>query len=127
MTTTAESSIQGVIVSGGYNGGNMATTEVYFPTPGSGYTCSLPSMTTARRGHTLDQLGDGTVLACGGYHGGGEDDAKKTCDKFNGTSWSQHSTLQYRRYQHTSLPGQHDLLLMGGKDSRATTELVEGG
>merc|ERR1719233_505569 len=100
MTTTAESSIQGVIVSGGYNGGNMATTEVYFPTPGSGYTCSLQSMTTARDGHTLDQLGDGTVLACGG---GG--DAKNTCDKVSGTPWSQYSTLQYSRWFHTSLPG----------------------
>ena len=109
----------GVIISGGYNGYIMASTEVYFPTPGSGYTCSLQSMPSARYGHTLDQLGDGTVLACGGY--GGE----KTCDKFDGTSWSQHSTLQYSRVHHTSLPGQHDLLLMGGYG--ATTELVEGG
>ena len=100
----------------------MASAEVYFPTPGSGYTCSLQSMPSARWGHTLDQLGDGTVLACGG-----EGDSLKTCDKFNGTSWSQHSTLQYSREYHTSLPGQHDLLLMGGHEGSATTELVEGG
>ena len=100
----------------------MTSTEVYFPAPGSGYTCSLQNMTSARNGHTLDQLADGTVLACGG-----SGDAKKTCDKFNGTSWSQHSTLQYSRVGHTSLPGQHDLLLMGGSYSGATTELVEGG
>ena len=99
----------------------MASTEVYFPTPGSGYTCSLQNMTTARWGHTLDQLGDGTVLACGGY------DTLRTCEKFDGTSWSHHSTLQYNRYHHTSLPGHHDLLLMGGDNSEATTELVEGG
>ena len=114
--------ILGVIISGGYNGEEMASTEVYFPTPGSGYTCSLPRLPSRRAGHTLDQLGDGTVLACGGY-----DDAKKTCDKFNGTSWTRHSTLQYSRLYHTSLPGHHDLLLMGGDYSRATTELVEGG
>ena len=102
----------------------MASTEIYFPEPGSGYTCSLQNMPSARRGHTLDQLGDGTVLACGGYPYD-----QKICDKFNGTSWSQHSTLQYSRYYHTSLPGQHDLLLMGGtgRVSQATTELVEGG
>ena len=99
----------------------MATNEVYFPTPGSGYTCLLQSLPSARSGHTLDQLGDGTVLACGGYP------TLKTCDKFDGTSWSQHSTLQYRRERHTSLPGHHDLLLMGGYYSKVTTELVEGG
>ena len=107
----------GVIVSGGYNDGDMASTEVYIPTPGSGYTCSLH----ARLGHTLDQLGDGTVLACGG-----EGDSLKTCDKFNGTSWSQYSTLLYSRQYHTSLAGHHDLLLMGGYSSK-TTELLEGG
>jgi len=111
---------KGVIISGGYNDGSMATTEVYFPTPGSGYTCSLQNMPYARSSHTLDQLGDGTVLACGGNPG------LKTCDKFDGTSWINHSTLLYKRHDHTSLPGQHDLLLMGGSQSSATTELVEG-
>ena len=100
----------------------MASTEVYFPALGSGYTCSLKSMPFARYGHTLNQLGDGTVLACGGSVGAG-----KICDKFAGTSWSRHSTLQYGRAYHTSLPGQHDLLLMGGAYSGATTELVGGG
>ena len=115
--------ILGVIVSGGYNGeDDMATNEVYFPTPGSGYTCLLQSLPSARSGHTLDQLGDGTVLACGGRH-----DTLNTCDKFNGTSWTQHSLLLYSRRYHTSLPGQHDLLLMGGQYSGVTTELVEGG
>ena len=80
-------------------------------------------MTSARYGHTLDQLGDGTVLACGGYLSSGE----KTCEKFDGTFWSQHSTLLYSRGYHTSLPGHHDLLLMGGDYSTATTELVGGG
>ena len=78
-------------------------------------------MPSPRYGHTLDQLGNGTVLACGGY------DGDKTCDRFDGTSWSQHSTLQYSRQEHTSLPGQHSLILMGGRDSGATTELVGGG
>ena len=91
-------------------------------------------MTSARNGHTLDQLGDGTVLACGGYQTFYDtvrpNDGLKTCDKFDGTSWSQNSTtLQYTRSYHTSLPGLHDLLLMGGWFSQATTttELVEGG
>ena len=78
-------------------------------------------MSSARHGHTLDQLGNGTVLACGG------NGAQNICDKFNWTSWSHYSTLLYSRRYHTSLPGQHDLLLMGGGYSEATTELVEGG
>ena len=78
-------------------------------------------MPSARYGHTIDQLGDGTVLACGGYP------TEKICDKFDGTSWSQYSTLLQSRDHHTSLPGHHDLLLMGGGYSGATTELVEGG
>jgi len=114
---------KGVIISGGYiHGGAIASTEVYFPTPGSGYTCSLQSLPSARYGHTLDQLDDGTVVACGG-----SPDNLKTCDKFDGTSWTQHSTLLYERMYHTSLPGKHDLLLMGGDYSGATTELIEGG
>ena len=104
----------------------MASTEVYFPAPGSGYTCSLQNMPSARYGHTLDQLGDGTVLVCGGY-GADHHAILTTCDKFDETSWSQHSRLRRSRVYHTSLPGQHDLLLMGGSTSKATTELVEGG
>ena len=97
----------------------MSTTEFFFPTSGS--TCSLPSMKTARYWHTLDQLGDGPVLACGG------EGALKSCEKFNGTSWSEHSTLVHSRRDHTSFAGQHGLLLLGGYYSRTTTEIVGGG
>ena len=79
-------------------------------------------MPSVRNDHTLDQLGDGTVLACGG-----SPYTTTICDKFDGTTWSRHSTLGYSRVFHTSLPGQHDLLLMGGEWSEAATELVEGG
>jgi len=124
-TTTTDNLIRGVIVSGGRNSGYSARTEVFFPSSsGSGSTCSLQSLPSPRRGHTLDQLGDG-VLACGGADA--DTDTRNTCDKFDGTSWSQHSTLQYSRADHTSLAGQHGLLLMGGRFSRATTELVGGG
>jgi len=124
-TEPTDNLIRGVIISGGYNGKYLSSTEVFFPptSSGVGYSCSLQSMPSPRWGHTLDQLGDGTVLACGGS---GDADTLKTCDKFDGTSWSQRSTLQYSRVYHTSLPGQHDLLLMGGYYSQATTELVGG-
>jgi len=123
-TTTTESPVLGVIVSGGYNSGGITSTEVFLPSSsGGGSTCSLQSMPSTRAGHTLDQLEDGSVLACGGRDGS----SYKTCDKFDGTSWSQNSTLQYGRQYHTSLAGQHGLLLMGGVGSPATTELVGGG
>jgi len=126
-TTTTESPVLGVIVSGGYISGpaeGITSTEVFLPSSsGAGSTCSLQSMPSPRRGHTLDQLDDGTVLACGGFG----TNTQNTCDKFDGTSWSQNSTLQYSRYSHTSLVGQHGLLLMGGSLSPATTELVGGG
>merc|ERR1712013_122428 len=121
-TTTAISTVTGVIISGGWNGTlGIATTEVFFPSSsGSGHTCSLQSMPSTRYAHTLDQLGDG-VLACGG---GGGADTLKTCDRFDGTSWSRHSTLQYKRVHHNSLAGQHGLLLMGGQYPLSPTELV---
>lgn len=46
----------GVIVSGGYNDGDMASTEVYIPTPGSGYTCSLQNMPSARVNNNNNSL-----------------------------------------------------------------------
>merc|ERR1719312_1890983 len=123
-TEPTDNLIRGVIISGGWNGKSVSSTDVFFPSSsGAGYTCSLQSMPSPRSGHTLDQLDDGTVLACGGSSSA---DTRKTCDRFDGTSWSQHSTLQYNRAYHTSLPGQHGLLLMGGDYSRATTELVGG-
>merc|ERR1719312_728270 len=123
-TEPTDNLIRGVIISGGWNGKSISSTDVFFPSSsGAGYTCSLQSMPSPRYGHTLDQLDDGTVLACGGDGGA---NTLKTCDKFDGTSWSQHSTLQYRRRRHTSLAGQHGLLLMGGTHSPATTELVGG-
>ena len=96
----------------------MVPTDIFYTAE---ETCSLPSMPTVRSGHTLDQIRDGTVIACGGFG------AQKTCDKFNGTSWSQHFTLLVGRYHHTSLAGQHGLLLMGGSSSRVSTEIVGDG
>ena len=117
--------ILGVVVCGGWNGGELTITEVFLPD--SGKTCSLPSLPTPRHGHTLDQLGHGALIACGGEGEG----ALRTCDKFSAGTWSHHSTLVYDRFRHTSLPGQDHILLMGGSGpsgySGTTTEIVGGG
>ena len=113
------------MITGGGNGGGsrLASTELFLPI--SGKTCSLESLPTARRALTLDQLGDGTLLACGG------EGAETRCDKFTPSlpygTWSQYSSLIFSRVRHTSLAGQHELLLMGGYDSEITTELASGG
>ena len=104
-------------------GRRLARTELFLPNTGK--TCSLKSLPTARWGHTLDQLGDGTILACGGWG------ADTRCDKFTPSlpygTWSQYSSLIFSRQYHTSLAGQHELLLMGGLWSEITTELASGG
>ena len=115
--------IAGVMITGGWNGGSLVITELFLPATGK--TCSLESLPTARWRHTLDQLGDGTILACGGWP------TETRCDKFTPSlpygTWSQYSSLIFRRVDHTSLAGQHELLLMGGRDSEITTELASGG
>ena len=112
------------MITGGWDGStDLASTELFLPITGK--TCSLNSLPTARNGHTLDQLGDGTILACGGWP------TLKRCDKFTPSlpygTWSQYSSLIFSREGHTSLAGQHELLLMGGYDSEITTELASGG
>ena len=114
-----------MITGGWYGSRPLASTELFLPITGK--TCSLKSLLTARNAHTLDQLGDGTILACGGWG------AKRRCDKFTPSlpygTWSQYSSLIFKRRWHTSLAGQHEILLMGGRDidSEITTELASGG
>ena len=116
------------MITGGYDGSReyryLASTELFLPNTGK--TCSLESLPTARASHTLDQLGDGTILACGGFPG-----ASTRCEKFTPSlpygTWSQYSSLVFSRQWHTSLAGQHELLLMGGSNSEITTELASGG
>ena len=112
------------MITGGYNGSSsLASTDLFLSTTGK--TCSLNSLPTARYGHTLDQLGDGTVLACGGTG------ANTRCDKFTPSlpygTWTQNSTLLFQRRQFSSLPGKHELLLLGGDGNEKTTELASGG
>ena len=112
------------MITGGWDGTKqLASTELFLPSTGK--TCSLQSLPSARNSHILDQLGDGTVLVCGGWG------ARTRCDKFTPSlpygTWTQNSTLLFQRRQFSSLPGKHELLLLGGDGNEKTTELASGG
>ena len=111
-------------MTGGYDSisRSLASTELFLPSTGK--TCSLQDG-TARSGHTLDQLDDGTLLACGGDGG-----ANKFCHQFVPSppygTWTMFATLRYSRRYHTSLVLGGKVLLLGGDGSPSTSEVVGG-
>ena len=76
-------------------------------------------------GHTLDQLGGGTLMACGGER------HEKTCHQFVPSlpygTWTMSATLRIGRKKHTSFVSGGQVLLLGGEVSSTTTEVVGGG
>jgi len=118
----------GIVITGGFNRGNsLVTTELFNPLTGK--TCSIKDLPVGRYYHTLDQLEDGSLVACGGQ--GDSISTYKTCVRFEGSAplgeWTDYSTLVYMRYYHTSFVYQGKILLMGGGGSYKTTELVGEG
>ena len=89
--------------------------------PSTGKTCSLQEG-TVRYGHTLDQLDDGKLLACGGWG------AELMCHQFVPSlpygTWTISATLRNSRYYHTSLVTGGEVLLLGGQGSYNTAEVV---
>ena len=109
-------------MSGGYKAGNQASTELFLPSTGK--SCPLQEG-TARCCHTLDQLEDGSLLACGGYG-----DAEKICRQFVPSlpygTWTMAATLRNKRGFPVSLVTGREVLLLGGYYSSRTTEVVGG-
>ena len=118
---------EGIVITGGNDGGGTLTTTELF-NPSTGKSCSIKDLPMNRIHHTLDQLEDGSLVACGG---GTSSNTRKTCVRFGGSAphgeWTDYSTLVYNRYGHTSFVSQGKILLMGGEGSRKTTELVGEG
>jgi len=116
----------GIVITGGFYGGTLVTTELFIPSTGK--TCSIKDLPVGRYYHTLDQLEDGSLVACGGQ---GDSSTQKSCLRFEGSAphgeWTDYSTLVYDRYTHTSFAYQGKILMMGGSGSRKTTELVREG
>ena len=91
--------------------------------PSTGKTCSLQEG-TARNAHTLDQLDDGKLLACGGSG------ADKMCHQFVPSlpygTWTRYAGLREERTEHTSFVSGGKVLLLGGEGISGTTAEVVG-
>ena len=109
--------ITSVLITGGYNKGDLQSVEIYNPVTKT--TCSLPQLPEGRCFHTQD-----AGLACGG-----QGDLGNTCVKWSSESgsWTQSHTLRQRRQNHVSWATEDGVYLIGGQDSSSwrTTELVK--
>jgi len=106
----------GVLIAGGWYGGEVSSAEVYNPITRT--TCSVGDLPAVRSSFSLCH-----GMACGGY----PDTNYRSCVKFeaDGTFTPMFVTLREERYWHLcwSLPS-GEVLLLGGWGSPATTERV---
>merc|ERR1739838_720789 len=113
MTSTTNAPMNtGIIISGGGSASN--TVEVFIP--GSGLGCTLPDLPNDRFGHSMD----GLVLCGGGYSNIGTN-----CLSFTSGQWNTSHTLLHSRYCHSSWMSEEGLVLIGGRGSPTTTELLQ--
>ena len=115
--------IPGFIISGGRPGNSSKKVEVY--NPSSGNSCPLPDLEEGIYRHTSC-----SGLRCGGGHY--DSSSSRSCVKVNGTEVSPLTSLKLKQMRRDhmcwSLPGDGDtkILLLGGDDSRTSTEIVSG-
>ena len=77
--------------------------------------CNLPNLPDERFGHTQTGL-----MACGG---GNKSHGISTCVTFEDSSWT-YSNLTEPRYLHSSWNSPQGVMLLGGKSSRRTSEIL---
>lgn len=114
-----------VLVTGGYNGGQLATVEVYSPTTGTWSTTG--SMAETRFVHTTTLLTNGLVLVVGGFGNGGYLASAEVYNPVTGL-WTPTASLNSPRYDHTAtlLPNGKVLVAGGnGPGWLSTTELYD--
>ena len=111
--------IAGFIISGGFHEGTHEKVELYNPV--SGNSCPVQDLQEARRYHTSC-----SGLICGGWD---SSSSSRSCEKISGTEVSPLPSLTLRQYRALhlcwSLPGDK-ILLLGGRHSPITTEIVSG-
>ena len=113
--------MSGIIITGGEdplvkNAVELMKPDVFFG------SCSLPQLPEGRRYHTQTGL-----TACGGddYNGGGDYDAiRKSCVTLSGGSWSISHNLVHQRRFHCAWETDSGIMLLGGRQSPNTTELL---
>ena len=114
-----------VLIVGGWD--NPGTAEVFFPSTGN--SCSVPQYSLPAKVHstTMDTFGDKTLLCGGG-------DFSNNCYEFTPqlqTVWTEFSSLNITRYEHTSWASSQGPVLMGGyepfgENAETTAELANG-
>ena len=79
--------------------------------------CSLPPISENKSRDTLTGL-----VACGGF----QENEQKSCDRFSKgeEEWKKSHTLKESRRSHVAWNSPDGVLLMGGRDSPTTTELL---
>ena len=103
-----------VLITGGYNGGNLKSAEIFNPVTKT--SCSLPQFPETRFWHSEDG-----GLVCGG---GDSDATRKTCVKWSPASgtWTKSHTLREKRLSHVSWATASGVYLIGGAYSVRTSE-----
>ena len=113
--------IAGFIISGGFHEGSHEKVELY--NPASGNSCPVQDLEDGRYYHTSC-----SGLICGGVLNSSS--SADNCERISGTEVSSLSSLTLRenRYHHLcwSLPAQDKILLLGGRTSPTTSEIVSG-
>merc|ERR1711971_202316 len=115
-TITSPPQSQVVLITGGANGGELKSAEIFNPVTKT--SCSLPEIPVARWHHSQDG-----GLACGGR----SDNTRKTCVKWSPASgtWTQSHTLSQKRRDHVSWATASGVYLIGGGSSPRTSEKVK--
>ena len=107
-----------VLITGGKN---LNSTELFLPSSGTSYTCTIPLLPETRYYHTVDNN-----ILCGG------DETRNSCLKWspNTGSWADLLTLSDIRTKHVSWtpgPGMGTYLMGGWGKSMSTTLIKEDG
>ena len=102
-----------IIITGGKTGTGEPTVEL-LDEHGT-LICNLPNLPEERFGHTQTGL-----IACGGDH---QSHGISTCLTFQDGSWT-YSNLNEQRYIHSSWNSPQGVMLLGGKSSKRTSEIL---
>ena len=114
----------GLLLSGrGYEAGpeRNASTSVEVYDLLSGKSCSLPALPHDRYGHSISWSWN-HIQICGG--GPASMTTRLSCMVFSSGEWQQSHSLKHWRYSHCSWGVEGGVVLLGGYDSRDTSEVV---